>query len=259
MKSSNIKIYVVGHKKFVMPTNDSIYVPMLVGDAHNIDMPGAVRDNTGDNIAEKNSTYNEITALYWIWKNSDADIVGLCHYRRYFTSVRGKVENLIYGKIGHLLSSQYIEKEMKSADIILHNKTFFFNGNRKQLTKGPNYSYEANKAKLSEEILELIDQCFCDFYPNEKIIFEKVMNRRSAHLLNMFVCRKDILDAYCMWLFPFLLHIENRINQEFGKVSQRLIGLVAERLLDVWVSVNGINVCNCFSINVERKDWKPWG
>jgi hypothetical protein len=37
---------------------------------------GYLRDDVGDNISSKNDTYSEITGLYWIWKNSTAEILG---------------------------------------------------------------------------------------------------------------------------------------------------------------------------------------
>lgn len=62
------RIYVVAHKKFDMPKNQ-LYVPIQVGDGEDLFAFNGVRDNAGDNIAEKNANYCELTAIYWIWKN----------------------------------------------------------------------------------------------------------------------------------------------------------------------------------------------
>ena len=79
----NIKIMVAVHKPYWMPT-DSVYLPIHVGKEGKADI-GFQGDNTGDNISSKNSHYCELTAMYWAWKNLEADFVGLVHYRRYFT------------------------------------------------------------------------------------------------------------------------------------------------------------------------------
>jgi hypothetical protein len=70
--------------------------------------PELLTDTTNDNISNKNSMYCEMTAAYWIWKNSKEDIVGLEHYRRYFSN---KSEILSKDSINSLLSTN---------DIIVH-------------------------------------------------------------------------------------------------------------------------------------------
>lgn len=61
------------------------FLPIQVGRAiSSVDL-GIQGDDTGDNISWKNRNYCELTALYWAWKNlKEVDIIGLCHYRRYF-------------------------------------------------------------------------------------------------------------------------------------------------------------------------------
>lgn len=45
-------------------------------------------DNIGDNISKLNEYYNEMTSLYWIWKNYKLpDYAGLCHYRLFFQNI----------------------------------------------------------------------------------------------------------------------------------------------------------------------------
>ena len=56
-----------------------------------------IRDNTGDNISEKNSFYGEFTFHYWFWKNELQKIprdtwVGFCAYRRFWTNANNLFE-----------------------------------------------------------------------------------------------------------------------------------------------------------------------
>ena len=81
----NVKIIIAAHKVYEMP-DDICYLPVHVGKAVNNKNIGFRGDDTGDNISVKNSSYCELTGLYWAWKNLDADYLGLAHYRRYFSA-----------------------------------------------------------------------------------------------------------------------------------------------------------------------------
>ena len=77
-----IEIAVAYHKNSKLVKNDCL-LPIQAGKACSdidLDMQG---DDTGDNISAKNFGYAELTAIYWLWKNSKADIKGLFHYRRF--------------------------------------------------------------------------------------------------------------------------------------------------------------------------------
>ena len=105
---SIVRIYCMAHKKYEKLNND-IYIPLQVGAAlHN--SLGYHSDNTGDNISERNPYYSELTGLYWLYKNdSDCDITGLCHYRRYFINERNEVllKEDIEHEISNILDNAY--------------------------------------------------------------------------------------------------------------------------------------------------------
>ena len=76
------RIYVMTHKK-IEEIPDSMYITMQVGKKGKEDF-GYLGDDTKDHISEKNPFYCELTGIYWLWKNIDCDVIGICHYRRYF-------------------------------------------------------------------------------------------------------------------------------------------------------------------------------
>lgn len=97
--STTIKLLICYHKKDVL-LKDEILTPIHVGRSlarerlgeDNPDFKWLVEnmigDDTGENISAKNSSYNELTAVYWAWKNyaelGNPDYIGLMHYRRHF-------------------------------------------------------------------------------------------------------------------------------------------------------------------------------
>ena len=83
--SSKIKILVACHKPSELPHN-SLLLPVQVGASSASRNLGLQRDDDGkDNISAKNAGYCELTAIYWAWKNLDADYYGLFHYRRFYS------------------------------------------------------------------------------------------------------------------------------------------------------------------------------
>ena len=78
------KIYTMTHKRFSEPEDNTLYIPLHVGRALGRDLD-YIGDNTGEHISTWNDRYGELTGVYWVWKNDiDADIIGICYYRRFF-------------------------------------------------------------------------------------------------------------------------------------------------------------------------------
>lgn len=241
-------IYVIAHKQFDVPTSDILYRPLMVGNGYTNIQTEFLTDRLGDSISNKNPRYNELTGLYWIWKNTNHEITGICHYRRFFTTPRGKVQNLLCKRTDKFIDQSYIQKVLRNHDVILHNKTFFKSSNEVQL-----YSV------VRPEIMELVEQTVNNMYPEDVNVYREIMGCKYAHLLNIMIARKELIDEYCEWLFPLLYAIEKKIDEKFpGEEFPRIMGFIAERLLDVWVKKRGLKIKECFTVNTERVDWKIW-
>ncbi|GAX03826.1 glycosyltransferase [Secundilactobacillus pentosiphilus] len=81
-----------------MPQDSSLYLPILVGAVNNWSPEvNYQRDDEGENISSKNPFFNELTAIYWAWKNlNDAEYIGLVQYRRVFINKDKSIESVKY-------------------------------------------------------------------------------------------------------------------------------------------------------------------
>lgn len=213
-----MKIYVMTHKPFTKP-EEEIYTPLHVGSANalNLGYPG---DHTGENISEKNKYYGELTGLYWVWKNvTDEDILGLCHYRRYFLN-----EN------GNIMTEQDYRQILCDYDIIISKSTI------QKETYREIYARCHNIADL-ETTGEAIREYYPDYYP----AFREALAGTQNYVGNLFVTSAPLLMQYSEWLFSVLEIVEKRIDVEsYDAYHKRVFGFLSEQLLYVWVKTNGL-------------------
>lgn len=235
----DIKILVATHKKAHMPM-DEMYLPIRVGNALAKDNLGYTGDDTGDNISEKNPYFCELTALYWGWKNVKADYIGLAHYRRHFCCRNGK------WKYSLILTKEETESFLAKADVVLPKKRRYF---IESLASHYKHTHDLEHLELTREILR--KQC-----PEYVDIFDKVMKNTSAHMFNMMIMKRELLDKYCAWLFPILFALEEEIDvKNMPAFDARLFGRVSELLLDVWLKLNNIKYAETGFVQIGDENW----
>lgn len=236
-----IKIVIAGHRQCPVP-DEPCYLPVEVGAAlHRQPIPGFTPDNTGDNISEKNKNFCELTALYWAWKNLDADYIGLVHYRRYFS--KGKLLKIKEAKI---ISGAELQKELERCDILLPKpRHYWIETNYSQYA----HAHHAIDLDTTREILR-------ERYPAYGKAFDTSMRRTVGHRFNMFIMSREKLHAYCAWLFDVLFELEARLDiSGYSAYDARVFGLVAERLLDVWIEANGYTYHELPYVFMESQRW----
>ena len=230
----NFCVYVVTHKEIQLAAPPEGYKIIHAGRTLSKDI-GYLGDNTGDNISDLNLYLNEITALYWMWKNTSHTVIGLCHYRRFFTE--SDDAGFAYEKI---LSKEDALKILEHYDFItstaayeiLTQRELIINDCGEGLTTLAENIFRKHLLKTQPDYLES---------------FEAVMNSLTFYRSHLFITRRNIFDAYCKWLFSFLLDATNEIlrTADLSKLSwtpRRLMSYFAERMLTIWLRRNRLRI-----------------
>lgn len=242
----DMKVLVAMHKSTRLP-KDPVYLPVQVGAALHppLVMPGIRRDNEGESISAKNPNYCELTALYWGWKNVPCQYLGLVHYRRYFASIHR--EKNPWQRIA---SQPELERMLEQTGVVLPKKRHYW--------IETNYSQyiHAHHAQDLHQTRAILERKWPDYLP----AYDRVMKRTSGHRFNMFIMRRDLLDAYCSWLFDLLFTLEQELDiSQYSPNDARVFGFVSERLLDVWLETNQIDYREMPVIFTEPQNWLKKG
>ncbi|WP_105207310.1 DUF4422 domain-containing protein [Streptococcus suis] len=225
-----MSIYVITHKEFNDYLKTPIYKPLLVGANKNSGPDHYLKDNSiEDNISNKNESFCELTGQYWIWKSSKDDVIGLCHYRRYFT------KNSKFFSKSFVPSETEILDFLSKYDIILPVKRQFY----KDGQTAKEFFYNFHDPDVWENCRELIrNNC-----PEYLSSFEWFENEKEGYCYNMLISNREIFDNYSKWLFDILFELEKNIDlSKYDNYNKRMIGFVSERLINVWVHKNQLSV-----------------
>lgn len=152
-----------------------------------------VTDVDGDNISAKNAYYNEMTGLYWLWKNTNLDYSGICHYRRQFES------DIVW---------KYLWED--EADAVLPMPALVYPDlSGYYLNWGEKAYYEMMLQVIKEKHPEYYETaCWCAkhpiFYPN-----------------NIFIAKREIVESYCEFAFSVIDEVEERMKDYEGTKQKR--------------------------------------
>lgn len=222
-----MSIYIITHKYLKEKVCKLGYKYLYVGAYRQQDRrEGYLYDDVGANISEKNSTYCELTGLYWIWKNCSDSYKGLMHYRRFFTANSLSINKRFF------FDESQLQVKLKNCDILV--------GERIYLSENSVYNdYAAYHYKKDiDNLIDLIHKQFSDYSNALDIVLE----RNYYCPANMFYCRADVLDKYCTWLFEVLTEFEKITDiSQYNAQQSRIYGFIAERLLNVWIEKNKLS------------------
>lgn len=200
-------IYINKHKEYHNPIPED-YAELYGGNLF--------KDTESDNINYLNPYINEATGLYYLWKNKNDEYIGLCHYKMFFK----------YND--DILSLKDAKEILKDHDIIIRHDMPFCITLYEQL-------------KIMVENTPYLDKWLNEYY--KKIPdFKDFLQRKSFNNSEMFVCKKELIDKYCEWLFPIVIPIaEKFVQTDKDKVfNTRLIGHILERLFAYWIWKNNL-------------------
>ena len=216
-----------------------------------------IRDNTGQNISNKNKYYGEYTFHYWFWKNmiddiSDKNWIGFCAYRRYWANNNLKSE-FIEKNINNNNFKEYVLQNIKTEwsnfETILGTRIPFGklkiskiikNGGMESILRNFK-SFITNKTtiKFHFDVFhgnEKLDRAIDLLEKNERDDFRVFINSQSFNKENMFICKsKKIIKEYYKSVFSWLEKCESIFGFNLNSWHEiRIYAFLAERYLSYW-------------------------
>lgn len=168
-------------------------------------------DIHGENIASKNHMYSEMTAAYWVWKNTVHQYKGIAHYRRHLLLTDKQICELSWGKTDAILPLPYI-------------------------------CYHSALAQLSRFVSADVIKCLFDtlktLRPKQYDRYMKILENKYQYTYNLVIAKDKVFDAYCTWTFQVLEHMELSSDKIPEIANTRALSYIAEALTNLYFMSN---------------------
>lgn len=164
-------------------------------------------DDVGDNISNLNLWLGDLTGLYWVWKNTDDEIVGTNQYRRFWKDEQ--IKNIKFNKNTLYISQPVVFDVAVSEQYIYWHKDL-----------GLNILYEFVKQKRSSEDMKMI---------------RRLNEINFVSTCNMFFCDRELFNKVCSVLFEIVIEIYHGIKYSLPYIQPqgqtRMLAYLSERIL----------------------------
>ena len=192
-----------------------------------------------DNINYMNPYINELTALYYIWKNINDDYIGMVSYRRFLRD----------NNTDDIIDFNICKSYLNIFNIIC---TAFYFSERFNLIDFLRMDFK--RCNINVNILDKYYNKLIQVEPKLEEYFNTNYSFNGKH---MFVANKRLIDKYCEWLFPIIIPLtEEFIKEDSSNLKGddlRILAYLFERLLSFWLQENRLSI---LGLNVaEYKKW----
>lgn len=162
-------------------------------------------DDKGDNISYLNRHFSELTGMYWLWKNSNDEVIGLEHYRRRFVLADGWQQLFFEGKVDVILPVPlYVAPSLEENYLFRHDR------------------------RPWEAMLRIMKAGDMDIYEKALRFYR---DNGCYSPCNMLIARREVLNDLCGWMFPILLHVVEEIGPLEDLYQNRYGGFLSERMI----------------------------
>lgn len=167
-------------------------------------------DATGCNISHKNKQYCEMSATYWVWKNTDYAWTGIEHYRRHL-----------------LVKPELLTEEV---DVLLPLPYIC-------------YPHEIAQFRrfVSQDVLDTLLRTLQDLHPKQYQIYHSILYGKYQYTYNMLCARREVFEDYCQWFFEITENME-KVGDKVPEIRDtRALSYVAEVLTNLYFMSNERN------------------
>lgn len=253
-----LKMFSIGYKEVPYTLPPGWIEPFAVGELALTATNCPYRDNDGENIAGLNSSFGELTAHYWVWKNlKEVPYVGFCHYRRYFNFI--EYPQIAFPKLLASPSSEIMQflnqdaqktmalRILESTDVIATRQYCLPQTIRDQFC-------ESHPPYIWDEFIRAISKVSPPWLSKYLPWFDV---SREFRFYPVFITRWEIFDEFCTLLFDVLFSVfENigtlRSEDEARFRLERYPAYLSERFMMLYFHAKGLRIHGAQLIALEE-------
>lgn len=240
MKNNKLKIDIlICHHKYSEYVKTEYLRPIQVGRAvSDTKLEYCIGDDTGVNISEKNKNWCELTAIYWQWKNVNADFYGLFHYRRYLSF---KYKRDVFNEYNldkdiikkHRWNDWKINELCNEYDIVTAINFDIHNSEQPEKIITAYDFYVHNHHKLDiDTVINIIKKDYNFFLKS----FLTSMEMKKCYFGNIHIMKREYYFEYCEIMFGILEDFEKQVDfNKYDAYQSRVIGFLAERISNAYL------------------------